>query len=92
MSHSIPHRGISGNPDGRFETHRRQAEADGWDLADDPLPPLATTVQVDASRSILTRNQSPGTPFDRSVIPPFLAGSARRIQGGHRRLLPAVAV
>ncbi|CDL01276.1 conserved protein of unknown function [Magnetospirillum gryphiswaldense MSR-1 v2] len=69
MSHSIPHRGVSGNPDGRFETHRRQAEDDGWDLADDPLPPLATTVQVDASRSILTRNQSPDIPFDRSINP-----------------------
>lgn len=69
MSISISHRGTGSNPDGRFETHQCQAEADGWDLADDPLPPVATTVTIDHSRSVLTRNTSPDIPFDRSINP-----------------------
>jgi len=70
MADSIPHRGVRGNPDGRFERHNRHAVDDGWDLGgDDDLPPLATSVQVDASRSIITRNESPDIPFDRSINP-----------------------
>ncbi|MEM6946296.1 MAG: PA0069 family radical SAM protein, partial [Pseudomonadota bacterium] len=32
-------------------------------------PPAATTVSIDRSRSVLTRNTSPDVPFDRSVNP-----------------------
>ena len=70
MEHSITHRGAGGNPDGRFERHRRETFDDGWNLAgDDPLPPLPTTVTVDATRTIITRNDSPDIPFDRSINP-----------------------
>lgn len=70
MDHSITHRGVRGNPDGRFERHNRHAVDDGWDLGQpDDLPPLATSVQVDACRSIITRNDSPDVPFDRSINP-----------------------
>ncbi|MBI2240070.1 MAG: PA0069 family radical SAM protein [Magnetospirillum gryphiswaldense] len=70
MEYSITHRGVRGNPDGRFERHNRQSVDDGWDLGlPDDLPSLATSVQVDASRSIITRNDSPDVPFDRSINP-----------------------
>lgn len=71
MEHSITHRGVTGNPDGRFERLRRESFDDGWERPppEDDLPPLPTTVQVDASRSIITRNDSPDIPFDRSINP-----------------------
>ncbi|MBR9971391.1 PA0069 family radical SAM protein [Magnetospirillum sulfuroxidans] len=69
MSHSISHRGVRSNPDGRFENQRRQAFDDGWDHPEDALPPLATTVMVDATRTIITRNDSPDIAFDRSINP-----------------------
>ncbi len=70
MDYSITHRGVRGNPDGRFERHNRQVVDDGWDLGPpDDLAPLRTSVQVDASRSIITKNDSPDIPFDRSINP-----------------------
>jgi DNA repair photolyase len=64
-----PHRGAVSNPTGRFEPHAREAADDDWDLAEDDLPPLRTTVTVDATRTILARNDSPDIPFDRSINP-----------------------
>ena len=64
------HRGAVSNAVGRFEAHGREAVDDGWGSAwDDDLPPPRTTVQVDATRSILARNDSPDVPFDRSINP-----------------------
>jgi len=65
-----PHRprGALANPAGRFETTERPAENDGW-WQDDDLPPLRTTVTCDTSRSIITKNESPDIPFDRSINP-----------------------
>lgn len=62
-------RGASSNADGRFEQQRREAFDDGWDMQDAELPPLRTEVAVDASRSIITWNESPDLPFDRSINP-----------------------
>src|SRR5262245_22409926 len=67
-------RGAISNPDGRFEPERREAVDDGWARApnpgeDDELPPLQTTLQPDASRTIIARNQSPDIPFDQSINP-----------------------
>jgi DNA repair photolyase len=42
---------------------------DGWREGDDAPPPLRTEVIADASRSIITRNQSPDVSFDRSINP-----------------------
>ena len=61
-------RGALANPDGRFETHRRQSEDDGWWREDD-LPPLATTVTEDSSRTIIATNDSPDIPFSQSINP-----------------------
>ncbi|MEM9756863.1 MAG: radical SAM protein, partial [Pseudomonadota bacterium] len=63
---STPHRGAAGrgaltNQTGRFERLVREAEPDGWDLAED-LPPLRTEVSVERPRTIITRNTSPDVP------------------------------
>src|SRR5207302_6771455 len=41
---------------------------DGWQSIDD-LPPFKTDVQADATRRIITRNESPDISFDRSINP-----------------------
>jgi DNA repair photolyase len=54
----------------RFGFAARDADGDWLDSAatlDDPLPPLRTTVTVERPRTIITRNQSPDVPFDRSI-------------------------
>jgi len=61
-------RGAALNPTGRFERHSSEPADDGWDIAEE-LPPFRTEVATDASRTVLTRNQSPDVPFDRSVNP-----------------------
>ena len=68
-------RGAVSNRGGRFERLTSEAVDDGWVTPGtcpgaDPAPPkLATTVAVDASRTVIARNQSPDIPFDRSVNP-----------------------
>lgn len=61
-------RGAVSNRSGRYEREARVAVDDGWgSWQDEELPPLRTTLLVDSSRSIITRNQSPDVPFDRSI-------------------------
>ncbi len=36
---------------------------------DEALPPLATTVSIDATRTIIARNDSPDIPFEQSINP-----------------------
>ena len=62
-------RGATYNPDNRFFRSRSEAEDDGWAIAPDPLPPLATTVTPVNSRRILSRNDSPDIPFSLSLNP-----------------------
>lgn len=62
-------RGTVTNESGRFETEQRIAVDDGWGGLDDEPPPLRTTVSVDTSRTVITRNQSPDIAFDRSINP-----------------------
>ncbi len=61
-------RGTLSNTSGRYEAIARIAFDDGWQSLDD-LPPFKTTVQVDATRKIITRNESPDISFDRSINP-----------------------
>lgn len=76
MSHKIlptrvhKGRGATLNPTGRFEsTHRYQID-DGWKNDDaEENTKLRTQLHVDASRSIITRNQSPDVPFSQSINP-----------------------
>ena len=62
-------RGAASNPPGRFAKTRQEADDDGWGILDESLPPLATTVQPDASRTIIARNQSADIPFTQSINP-----------------------
>ena len=61
-------RGAAVNPAPRFDRYAREAFDDGWQAFED-LPPFATEVQIDKTRSIIARNDSPDLPFDRSVNP-----------------------
>lgn len=62
-------RGSLSNPEGRFESRHREAFDDGWDIPEEPLPPLQTTVTPDPARSIISRNESPDIPFRQSINP-----------------------
>lgn len=61
-------RGALTNESGRFEPQTRVLEDDGWDSLD-TVPALRTHVTSETARTILTRNQSPDIPFDRSINP-----------------------
>lgn len=57
------------NAAGRFEKQSSQADDDGWGNLDADLAPLPTEVIIDSSRSLITYNDSPDIPFDRSINP-----------------------
>jgi DNA repair photolyase len=61
-------RGAASNPKPRFDEHDRAAVDDGWGSVPEPAA-LRTTLHPDFARSILTRNDSPDVPFDRSINP-----------------------
>src|ERR1700754_727599 len=61
-------RGAQSNDSGRFEAEARVAFDDGWQSLDD-LPAFKTTVGIDTSRKVITRNDSPDIGFDRSINP-----------------------
>jgi DNA repair photolyase len=61
-------RGAQSNASGRYEPLARIAFDDGWRSLDE-LPAFKTEVQVDSTRKIITRNQSPDIGFDRSINP-----------------------
>nr|WP_180280559.1 PA0069 family radical SAM protein [Azospirillum oleiclasticum] len=75
MVDEVPDRAVKGrgaisNRSGRFEREARVVIDDGWGSAfDEDAPPLRTTLLVDKSRSLITYNQSPDIPFDRSINP-----------------------
>ncbi|MBI3452922.1 MAG: PA0069 family radical SAM protein [Rhodospirillales bacterium] len=74
-------RGAIGNPAGRYERESKIAVDDGWSHAADPdsegdgaatdedSPPLPTTIGIDATRTIINRNDSPDVPFEQSINP-----------------------
>lgn len=67
-------RGAISNPTGRFERFRIERiaeEADVWDRLDPEWepPPVRTTLTPEVTRTIITRNDSPDIPFDRSINP-----------------------
>ena len=61
-------RGAQSNASGRYEPLARIAFDDGWRSLDE-LPPFKTQVTVDATRKIITHNDSPDIGFDRSINP-----------------------
>lgn len=73
MASTRPVRGATHNREStRFALPTREADGDWLDAReeiDGAAPPLRTTVTVEHPRTILSRNQSPDIPFDRSVNP-----------------------
>ena len=68
----IKGRGALSNRSGRYEAWSRENVDDGWGSLDESLDALGntkTSLAVDASRRIITRNDSPDVPFDRSINP-----------------------
>lgn len=61
-------RGVQSNAAGRFERLARECFVDGWD-AEIEATTLRTTTVDEVPRKILTRNDSPDIPFDRSINP-----------------------
>ena len=61
-------RGASTNVSGRFEIQAREDFDDGWTREEAPEP-LSTEVTIERPRSVITRNDSPDIPFDRSINP-----------------------
>src|SRR5213080_5373276 len=61
-------RGASSLSSCRYEAEARVAFDDGWQSLEE-LPPFKTTVGVDTSRKVITRNDSPDIGFDRSINP-----------------------
>jgi DNA repair photolyase len=61
-------RGAQSNASGRFEPVARVVIDDGWQNLEE-LPVFKTTVTIDATRRIITRNDSPDISFDRSINP-----------------------
>src|SRR5213595_4221978 len=62
-------RGAGTNESGRFETEKRVPFDDGWGSSEDEPARLETTLSVDATRTIIARNDSPDVGFDRSINP-----------------------
>ena len=60
-------RGAASNRSGRYERLRREAFDDGWGTVDEAPAALRTEVRPDASRRVITRNDSPDLGFDRSI-------------------------
>jgi DNA repair photolyase len=61
-------RGALSNPAGRFERQSTEAVDDGWYVEEQPTS-IATTVEPDRARSIITTNDSPDVPFECSINP-----------------------
>ena len=61
-------RGAAVNPAPRFDRYQREAFDDGWQAFEE-LPPFATEVQIDKSRTVISKNDSPDLPFDQSINP-----------------------
>ncbi len=63
-------RGAASNETSRFENAKRVAFDDGWDCGEGVPPPrLETRLSIDATRTIIARNDSPDIGFDRSINP-----------------------
>ena len=61
-------RGAASNPEGRFESLRREAFDDGWEIrSEDENDRPRTSVTPEQAKSIITHNESPDLPFTKSI-------------------------
>jgi hypothetical protein len=65
---SFTGRGALSNPPGRFDRQKTEAVDDGWYLEESP-DSIATTLEPERSRSVITTNDSPDIPFEKSINP-----------------------
>ncbi len=68
MAHPLKGRGALSNPDGRFCQLSSEAVDDGWYTEEVPSS-IATSVEPDHARSVISTNDSPDIPFDYSINP-----------------------
>jgi hypothetical protein len=61
-------RGALSNPPGRFDRQQLAPVDDGWYLEDAPES-IATTLEPERAREIITTNDSPDIPFEQSINP-----------------------
>ncbi len=61
-------RGALSNPAGRFEHQRLEEVDDGWYVEEQP-DSIATTVEPDRAKGIISKNDSPDIPFEYSINP-----------------------
>ena len=68
---SIKGRGALSQPRVRFDAWSREADGDHLDYAleNEEIAPLRTEIRVDPARTIISYNESPDIPFDRSINP-----------------------
>ena len=65
---SFTGRGALSNPPGRFDQRQLAPVDDGWYL--DQLPQsIATTLEPDRAREVISANDSPDVPFEQSINP-----------------------
>ena len=62
-------RGARSQLQGRFESAAREAFDDGWTPEERQAQSLQTTVTIERSRSIISRNESPDIGFSQSINP-----------------------
>ena len=61
-------RGALSNPKGRFEPTGIEAVDDGWYVEEQP-DTIATTLEPDRAKGIISTNDSPDIPFEQSINP-----------------------
>ncbi|MGJ8669798.1 MAG: PA0069 family radical SAM protein [Oceanococcus sp.] len=62
-------RGATFNPAGRYLAEHTVVFDDGWPRDEQAAAPLATHLHIDHARSIISKNDSPDVPFNRSINP-----------------------
>ncbi len=65
---SFTGRGALSNPAGRFDLQKLEAVDDGWYLEEAP-DSLATTLEPERARTVISTNDSPDIPFESSINP-----------------------
>ncbi len=68
MIRPLKGRGALSNPDGRFRDFTTESVDDGW-FMEEASASVATSVEPDHARSVLSTNDSPDVPFEQSVNP-----------------------
>ncbi len=66
--HTRKGRGATLSPDNRYSDTTREHVDDGWQ-ADEQAAQIKTQLLIDSAKTIISYNQSPDVPFDRSINP-----------------------